>query len=178
MKKLLLSLLFVMLATGFGLAQNVPATSIAANSQKTNELTKTFSGFSLNVPNETWRVLSKSSSVELIYGDRLDGYLKISQTAIDEGDTLADVIDREQNQKLQFLPGFANGKEENFKGGLSGRAVNYEFTQSGKPMTGRVYFLQSGKDVYILRFTGLQEKLGLLRNQTDSIARTFKVKKD
>ena len=69
------------------------------------------------------------------------------------------------------------GKEEAFSGSLKGKVFNYEYVRSGKPMSGRFYYLKSdATTVYILRFTGLQEKLRFIRNQVDSIARTFKLK--
>jgi hypothetical protein len=44
-------------------------------------------------------------------------------------------------------------------------------------MSGRIYFLKSGaKTIYILRFTGLRDKLRAIRNETDQIARTFQIK--
>ncbi|MDQ4120563.1 MAG: hypothetical protein M3209_03850 [Acidobacteriota bacterium] len=153
-----------------------PTTALTPNVSQT----KTFGEYSFDVPNATWRVISGAAEqeTELIYGDRTDGFLEIRKITTAPDAVLADVIDREQNQKLQFLPNFVNGKEENFKGHLSGKVANYEFTRSGNPMIGRAYFLQADeKTVYVLRFTGARDKLRLIRNQTDSIARTFKVKK-
>jgi hypothetical protein len=44
-------------------------------------------------------------------------------------------------------------------------------------MSGRSYYLQSDPlTVYVLRFTGLRQKLIGIRNQTDFIARSLKVK--
>ena len=119
------------------------------------------------------------AATELIYGDRLDGFLQIRKTLF-EGNSLTplnDIIERETTQKLQFLTGYVSGKEETFTGALKGKVLNYEFVQAGKNMTGRIYFLQSdSKTFYILRFTGLRDKLRLLRADTDLIARTFKLK--
>lgn len=135
--------------------------------------------YSFDLPNATWRATSKKevANAELVYGDRLDGFLQIRK--IDAANmTFEDVIDREQNQKLLVLPGIVNGKmEKNFKGNFNGSVANYEFIQSGKQMLGRAYFLKADdKTVYVLRFTALRDKLNLIRNQTDSIARTFKLK--
>ena len=155
------------------------AASLAV-AQTDNATTKSFGEYSFELPNATWRVVSdkEDANIELVYGDRMDGFLQIRKIAADENATFDEIIDREQNQKLQFLPGFVNGRQENFKGNLSGKVANYEFTQSGKAMSGRAYILQtSDKSVYVLRFTGLRDRLKLLRNQTDSIARTFKLKK-
>jgi hypothetical protein len=44
-------------------------------------------------------------------------------------------------------------------------------------MLGRTYYLQAdNRTIYALRFTGLKDKLSRIRNQTDLIARTFKLK--
>ena len=44
-------------------------------------------------------------------------------------------------------------------------------------MSGRIYFLKADSTtVYVLRFTGEKDKLRSIRNQTDSIARSFKIK--
>ena len=45
------------------------------------------------------------------------------------------------------------------------------------PMMGRIYYLQlDNRTMYTLRFTGLRDKLTRIRNQTDFIARTFRLK--
>ena len=83
-----------------------------------------------------------------------------------------------EEEKLKFLQGYVAGKEENFAGNLKGTAFNFEFIRSGRNMSGRFYFLKaSPTTVYVLRFTALKEKLITIRNQTDSIARTFEIKK-
>ncbi len=184
MFRLFASISFLFLLTGALLAQetplNTPSSTAKPQVKNDNPLAKDFGEYNFDLPNATWRVTSKTgeTAADLIYGDRMDGYLQIRKVSFAEGTSFADVIDREQNQKLQFLPAFVNGKEENFRGNLNGKVINYEFTQSGRPMSGRVYFLQAdNKTVYTLRFTGLSDKLRLMRNQTDSIARTFKLKK-
>ena len=69
------------------------------------------------------------------------------------------------------------GKEEAFNGRLDGVTVSYEFTRTGKVMLGRTYYLQAdNRTIYALRFTGLRDKLSRIRNQTDLIARSFKLK--
>ena len=79
--------------------------------------------------------------------------------------------------KLQFLPGYVAGKEENFSGALRGGVFNYEFLRIGRNMSGRLYFLKADDTtVYVLRFTGERRQVKSLRNQTDSIARTFSIK--
>ena len=178
MFRLLFLILALCFSATFALAQTSMLVKPAA--QANDSMTKSFGDFSFELPSATWRVVSAKDKpeIELVYGDRTDGFLEIRKISIPANAALADVIDREQNQKLQFLPNFVNGKEENFKGSLNGKVANYEFTRSGNLMIGRVYFLQADdKTVYALRFTGSRDKLKSIRNQTDSIARTFKVSK-
>ena len=96
---------------------------------------------------------------------------------VDAGTSPSDVARRDRDQKFRFHPGFVEGKEESFSGRLSGVTVSYEFIKTGKPMIGRIYYLQAdNRTVYALRFTGLRDKLARIRNQTDLIARSFKLK--
>jgi hypothetical protein len=137
--------------------------------------------YSFEIPNATWKMTVKPSTtspnVEYVYGDRMNGYLEIRKINVKADDLIADVIAGEE-EKLKFLQGYVAGKEENFAGNFRGTAFNYEFVRSGRNMSGRFYFLKANSTtVYVLRFTGLKDKLLSIRNQTDSIARTFEVKK-
>lgn len=137
--------------------------------------------YTFQLPEATWKQTVKptagSSNVEYVYGDRRDGHLEIRKVTIAAGELISDVILREQEQKLQFLPGFVAGKEENFAGALKGKVFNFEFVRSGRNISGRYYFLKSDDTtLYVVRFTGERDKLKAIRNQTDSIARTFKLK--
>ena len=114
---------------------------------------------------------------EWIYGDRLDGYLRVVKDALEPGLTLREFARRDQDQSVRFKPGYVDGKEESFPGKLTGVTISYEFTQSGKPMSGRTYYFQAdSRTVYSLQFTGLRDKLVRIRNQTDLIARGFRLK--
>jgi len=117
-----------------------------------------------------------SANVEYVYGDRRDGHLEIRKLTVAKDAFLTDII-RDDEQKRQFLPGYVAGKEENFVGKLKGSVFNFEFVRSGANMGGRYYFLRANETtVYVLRFTGQKDELRGIRNQTDSIARTFGVK--
>jgi len=137
--------------------------------------------FTIDLPSGTWKKTGEPTEVhqhtEFIYGDRNDGYLRIRKESLADGLTIKDFALRDQDEKTRFLPGFVSGKDETFNGRLDGVTVSYEFTQAGKAMAGRSYYLQvDAHTVYVLRFTGLRQKLLAIRNQTDSIARSLKVK--
>lgn len=137
--------------------------------------------YALDLPSATWRAIAEPDGVhqhaEFIYGDRLDGYLMIRKEVVDADMKASELAHRDMDQKFRFLPGFVEGKQENFTGRLNGVTISYEFTQGGKPMAGRIYYLQAdNRTIYSLRFTGLRDKLLRIRNQTDLIARTFHLK--
>lgn len=136
--------------------------------------------YSFSIPDSTWRITSRPSTtspnVEYVYGDRRDGHLEVRKLTVPRNAILVDVIEDEES-KQQFLRGFVAGKEENFAGRLRGTVFNFEYVQDGRNMIGRHYFLRANETtVYVLRFSGQKDSLRSLRNQTDSIARTFAVK--
>jgi hypothetical protein len=137
--------------------------------------------YSLELPSAAWRVISEPDAAhehtEFVYGDRLEGYLQIRKEAVDAGTTASELARRDIDQKFRFLPGFVDGKEETFAGRLNGVTISYEFVKTGKPMMGRIYYLQAdNRTIYALRFSGLRDRLARIRNQTDVIARSFKLK--
>lgn len=152
---------------------------IAAAAQQT--FTRENLEYTLELPSQTWRSTQEPDALhqhaEFIYGDRLDGYLRIRKEIVEAGATPADISRRDQDQKLRFQTGYVSGKEEKFAGRLSGVTFSYEYTAGGKPMAGRIYYLQAdSRTIYALRFTGLRDRLQLIRNQTDAIARSFRLK--
>ncbi|MBC7932209.1 MAG: hypothetical protein H7Z38_16750 [Rubrivivax sp.] len=137
--------------------------------------------YSIEFPSETWKAVPRADSArrlaEFIYGERSDGHLRVRKEVVEEKSSLSEFARREQDTKLRFLPAFVGGKEERFAGRLSGIVSTYEYTSAGKPMAGRVYYLQAdSRTVYALHFTGGREKLERIHNQTDAIARSFKLK--
>lgn len=135
----------------------------------------------VDFPSATWRLVDEPDEIhqhaEFVYGDRNDGYLRIRKEALDEGLNVKEFGHRDQDQTNRFLPGYVDGKEENFAGRLNGVTISYEFTQAGKLMAGRTYYLQGdSRTVYVLRFTGMRDKLLRIRNQTDLIARSLRLK--
>jgi hypothetical protein len=152
------------------------AIAVAQESFTSNQI-----DYTLELPSSEWRVISEPDAAhehsEFVYGDRLDGYLQIRKEVVDAGTTPSDLAHRDRDQKFRFHPGFVEGKEEKFSGRLSGVTVSYEFIKTGKPMIGRIYYLQAdNRTIYALRFTGLRDKLTRIRNQTDLIARSFRLK--
>lgn len=136
--------------------------------------------YSFDLPDPKWKMTVKPSAtspnVEYVFIDRRDGHLEVRKLTIAKNAIMSDIM-RDEEQKLQFLPGYVAGREEQFSGRLKGSIFNYEFVRAGRNMSGRFYFLRlNDNTVYVLRFTGERDKLRSIRNHTDSIARTFEVK--
>lgn len=136
--------------------------------------------YTFEIPDERWKVTLRPSAtnntVEMVFVDRTDGHLEIRKVSSPRATSWADVV-REEEIKQQFLQNYVAAKEEKFAGKLSGPVFNFEYTRAGRAMSGRFYFLRSGDNVYILKFTGFRDKLRSIRNQTDIIARTFDLPK-
>jgi hypothetical protein len=169
------------LLTIAALALAFVAASSAARAQETRTYTTDKIEYALDLPNATWRAVPRADSmhehVDFIYGDRGDGLLRIRKELVDDGAKLEDLARRDQDNKLRFQHGYVEGRQDNFPGRLKGIASSYEFTGGGKPMVGVIYYLQADpRTVYVLHFTGAKDTLLRVRSQTDSIARSFRVK--
>jgi hypothetical protein len=150
-------------------------------SAQTESFSRAGLDYTLELPSSAWRLVSppdnNNQPIEFIYGDRSDGYLRVRKEIVENGVALAEMARRDQDLKLSFLPGFVAGKQEPFTGRYSGQTLSYEYTNGGKLMSGRIYYVQvDGRTVYTLHFTGLRDKLQRIRNQTDFIARGLKLK--
>lgn len=137
--------------------------------------------YALELPGATWKITTRPDAAhehaEFVYGDRMDGYLRIRKEVVNAGQTAADLASRDQDLKFRYIVGYVGGKEERFAGRLNGVTTSYEFTSGGKAMVARLYYLQAdNRTIYLLHFTGQRDKLLRIRNQTDAIARSFHLK--
>lgn len=136
--------------------------------------------YTFTLPSDNWKMIVEPSdispNVEFVYNYKKDGHLEIRKIEIEAKTLFGELIEKEEGSLL-FLPSYVAGKEENFQGNYSGRIFNYEYASAGRAKGGRYYFLKTDDTtVYILKFTGLKDSLRSIRNETDSIARTFKIK--
>lgn len=154
------------------------AVSAFAQSEFTDQNTE----YTFSLPDDSWKMTVKPSTmspnVEYVYNYKKDGHLEIRRLDVRQEDLYSDII-RKEESGLQFVPGYVAGKEENFQGNYPGKVFNYGYLSSGNPYSGRFYFLRTAPTiVYLLRFRGEKDSLMSIRNQIDSIARTFKLKTD
>jgi L,D-transpeptidase-like protein/putative peptidoglycan binding protein len=135
----------------------------------------------LDLPSPEWQAVPRldvHQHFEFIYGnDPTNGHLQIRKILADSGTTAAELFERDEKWELHRLPGYVVCGGAEFKGQLSGTVFSYEYVSGGRPMFGNVYYLKIDKlTFYSLRFTASQDKLPILRNQMDFIARSFHLK--
>jgi hypothetical protein len=138
----------------------------------------------LELPTPSWRAISRvdvHDHLEFVNGDdEFSGYLRLTKMLVDPGTTAAYLFQSDEKWNLQNLPGYmvcSDYKGEAFSGHLNGASFSYEYISSGRPMVGRIYYLQlDQRTFYALRFTVVQKKLQTLRPQMDFIAGSFRLK--
>ena len=167
--------LLALLVTG----AQTPATGAASQEQNYSSAKV---DYVVSLPSPIWRLVGEPDEIhqhtEFVFGDRNDGFLRIRKETLPDGATIKEFAHQDLDQKERFLPGYiGGGREETFSGRLNGVTISFEYTQAGKPMAGRTYYLQADSHtIYALRFTGMSDRLARIRNQTDLIARSFKLK--
>lgn len=137
----------------------------------------------LDLPSPKWQAVSRfdvHQHFDFVYGnDPANGHLQIRKNLVDGGTTAAELFERDEKWELQKLAGYVVCSGAEFKGQLSGTVFSYEYVSNGRPMFGNVYYLQIDKlTFYSLRFTASHDKLPILRNQMDFIARSFHLKQN
>jgi hypothetical protein len=95
----------------------------------------------------------------------------------DESVSTTDVAERQRLLDRSARLGYVTGTVESFKGALSGTKYSYEYVSKAKPMATVIYYLRVTKRaIYRIEFSGSPKMLLDLANQTESIARSFRLK--
>jgi hypothetical protein len=157
--------------------------STNANAQ-TQTFTREGVEYVLDLPSPSWRAVSRidvHEHLEFVNGDDYsNGYLRLRKKVVTPDATSEDLFREAEKWELQKLPGYvvcSGGKGTQFSGQLKGTVFSYEFVNQGRNMDGRIYFLRlDNHTFYVLYFTVASEKLLSLRDQMDSIARSFRLK--
>ena len=159
----------------------IPGTNADAQTQT---FTREGVEYVLDLPSPSWRAVSRvdvHEHFEFVNGDDFsNGYLRLRKKVVIPDTTAADLFSEAEKGELQKLPGYvvcSGGKGTEFNGQLKGTVFSYEFVNQGRNMDGRIYFLRlDNRTFYLLYFTVASEKLPSLREQMDSIARSFRLK--
>ena len=140
--------------------------------------------YALDLPTPLWKAVSRvdvPEHFEFINGDDYsNGYLRLRKRLVGAGTVPEGIFREDEKWKLQRLAGYvacSNGTGNEFSGRLRGRVFAYEYVNKGVNMEGRIYYLKlDNRTFYALHFTVASEKLQALRDQMDSIARSFRLK--
>ncbi len=157
--------------------------SINATAQ-TQTFTREGVEYVLDLPSPSWRAVSRvdvHEHLEFVNGDDYsNGYLRLRKKLVTPDTTSEGLFSEAEKWELQRLPGYvvcSGGKGTEFNGQLKGTVFSYEFVNQGRNMDGRIYYLRlDSRTFYVLHFTVASEKLPSLRDQMDSIARSFRFK--
>ena len=158
------------------------ALSPTATSGQARTFTNKSVDYVIEFPSTRWRALPSSGIVpsrtrkEFIYADGDNVRLLVRRKLVDVDVTASDMVRRRQRWD-RHLSGYMLVKEESFTGQLSGSKFSYEYVRGGKIMVALIYYLEAdNRTIYSLLFRGPRAELQSLGNQTDSIARSFRLK--
>ena len=137
----------------------------------------------LDLPSAKWSVIKvpgvAHSSTEFRYDAKSPVHLRIRRELVDAGVSPADLVQRKQRFDRVSLRGYVKSKVERFEGRLSGAKYAYEYVTAGKPTAVIIYYLHANnRFIYRVEFVGSPNKLQALVEQTDFIARSFRMKYD
>jgi len=166
--------------TSFILPISILALCCVAAAAQTRTFTDADEGYTLELPSPSWGVVQRHVGTHrhtgFVYQGGCDCRLRIRREVVDGRVTPAALAD-EEKQGLRLLPGYVENRREPFAGRMGGTRLTYEYNKDGRLMAAKIYYLQADKHtIYVLRFTGARERLAGLRGETDSIARSFRLK--
>lgn len=162
-----------------------PLFALAAFAQSATEVFDDPDGkYTMNLPAGWLGVVNTDGlgrkDINIVYKVRENGALKIRLAEAAAGATPLDYAAKDEQERIRFTPGYDKLSMEKFQvsGNRAGALLSYDYKSvAGQLFTGRIYYLpMDEKTVYVLQFTGRRNTLGSLRNHTDQIARSFKLK--
>ncbi len=136
----------------------------------------------LDLPSAQWRAIVVSGADyprDFRFSDDNGAVrLRIRREIVkNESVSTTDVAERQRRVDRSARRGYVTGTVESFKGALSGTKYSYEYVSAGKPIATVIYYLRvTNRAIYRLEFTGSPKMLLDLADQTESIARSFRLK--
>ena len=137
-------------------------------------------GYALELPSPAWAAVPMPDGAHrhtgFVHNGAGDWRLRVHREMVDRWETAAALAEEEET-RLRFLPAYVETGRESFAGRLSGTRLTYEYSDGGRLMTGRTYYLQANRQtIYVLKFTGARDGLAAVSAETDSIARSFRLR--
>lgn len=138
----------------------------------------------LDLPSTAWQVASRvdvHDHSDFSHGsDPTNGYLRLRKIFTNQPSTASEVFRQQEAWELRRLPGYVVCSEcdgVQFNGRLSATVFSYEYVIGGRAMYGRIYYFQiDQRAFYSLHFTVARDHLSTIREDMDSIARSFYLK--
>jgi len=136
----------------------------------------------LDLPSAQWRAITVSGADyprDFSFSDDNGvASLRIRREIVkNEGVSTTDVAERQRRLDRSARLGYVTRTVESFKGALSGTKYSYEYVSAGQTMATVIYYLRVTKRaIYRIEFSGSPKMLLDLADQTESIARSFRLK--
>lgn len=148
---------------------------------QTKPYTVTTSEYSIDLPSQQWRAITLSGADyhrDFRFSEDNDVVrLRIRRDIVDENVSTTDEAERQRRLDRSSKRGYVTGTIEDFEGALSGTRYSYEYVTSGITTARVVYYLRATKrSIYRIEFSGPPKMLLGLADQTQSIARSFRLK--
>jgi hypothetical protein len=150
-----------------------------------NGQTRTYTAANLDyvlvLPSAHWHGVNvpgiAHDSTQFRYDNHGTVHLRVRRELAPENASVADVIERQQALDRSSLRGYVKERVEPIAGRLSGARYAYEYVTDGKLTARVIYYLKvNDRIVYRLEFAGSPELLRSISDQTDFIARSFRLK--
>jgi len=136
----------------------------------------------LDLPSAQWRAITVSGANyprDFKFSDD-NGVVRLRirrELVNDESVSTTDVAERQRRLDRSARLGYVTATVESFKGAFSGTKYSYEYVTAGKPMATVIYYLRvTQRAIYRIEFSGPSKMLLDLANQTEAIARSFRLK--
>lgn len=149
---------------------------------QTQQYTVATGQYVLDLPSAQWRAITVSGAAhprDFSFSDD-NGVvgLRIRREIVKNEDvSTSDVAERQRRLDRSARLGYVTRTVESFKGALSGTKYSYDYVSGGKPIATVIYYLRVTKRaIYRIEFTGSPKMLLDLADQTESIARSFRLK--
>jgi hypothetical protein len=136
----------------------------------------------LEVPSAQWRAITVSGADhprDFRFSDD-NGVIRLQirrEIVKDEDVSTTDLAERRRRLDRSARRGYVTGTVADFEGAFSGTKYSYGYVSAGKPMATVIYYLRVTKRaIYRIEFTGPPKMLLDMADQTESIARSFRLK--
>lgn len=133
----------------------------------------------LTLPATKWRSETEPGTIRdriyFMYEDEDPIELYVRKKLVDTDVGAAELIQKRERWDRATIRGYVKTGSEIFEGEFDGAKYAYEYVSDGKVTGKQIYYLQTdNRTIYLLEFSGSQTKLWELKDQIETIARSFR----